>query len=94
MLPKGNVSQGVERLIQKSLLARQGDLADRRKIHLFLTEETREILVQIDKSRKIFEKEVYQGFSKEEKEMYDHFAKRIFINISQGMKKFDGEAEK
>ena len=33
MLSKGNVSQAVESLIQKSLLKREQDKEDRRKIH-------------------------------------------------------------
>ena len=37
MLSKGHVSQAVESLIQKSLLLRRQDTADRRKIHLSLT---------------------------------------------------------
>lgn len=36
MLSKGNVSQAVESLIQKSFLARKQDAEDRRKIHLSL----------------------------------------------------------
>ena len=37
MLLKGNVSQAVESLIQKSLLKREQNKEDRRKIHLSLT---------------------------------------------------------
>ena len=37
MLSKGNVSQAVESLIQRSLLRREQDAVDRRRIHLFLT---------------------------------------------------------
>ena len=36
MLPKGNVSAGVETLVQKGLLMRRQDQTDRRKIHLSL----------------------------------------------------------
>lgn len=35
MLSKGNVSQAVESLIQRSLLRREQDAVDRRRIHLF-----------------------------------------------------------
>ena len=47
MLPKGNVSQGVEKLIQKDLLTRETDKSDRRKVHLFLTKKTINILKDI-----------------------------------------------
>ena len=52
MLPKGNVSQGVESLIQKRLLQRICDKDDRRKIHLQITEQAKDIVRGIDKARK------------------------------------------
>ena len=48
MRPKGNVSQGVDSLIQKRLLARFPDGADRRKIHLKLTEMALPIVEEIE----------------------------------------------
>ena len=48
MLSKGNVSQAVESLIQKSLLEREQDRDDRRKIHLFLTSKTKPITDCVD----------------------------------------------
>ena len=44
MLPKGNVSAGVETLVQKGLLMRRQDQTDRRKIHLSLLENLKEVL--------------------------------------------------
>ena len=54
MLPKGNVSQGVESLIQKGLLGRETDGADRRRIHLTLTEAANPIVEEIEAAKALF----------------------------------------
>ena len=54
MLPKGNVSAGVETLVQKGLLMRRQDQTDRRKIHLSLLEKAVPIVQEIEKSIKNF----------------------------------------
>lgn len=46
MLSKGNVSQSVESLGQRKLIIRQQDSADRRKIHLALTEEATRLFMK------------------------------------------------
>ena len=56
MLSKSNVSQAVESLIQKSLLQRRQDTADRRRIHLLLTAEAAPITAEIEKVRASFHK--------------------------------------
>ena len=47
MLSKGNVSQAVESLMQKSLLQRRQDTEDRRKIHLSLTQAAQPITASL-----------------------------------------------
>ena len=59
MLPKGNVSQGVESLIQKRLLQRICDKDDRRKIHLQITEQAKDIVRGIDKARKKYDEKIF-----------------------------------
>ena len=46
MLPKGNVSAGVETLVQKGLLMRRQDQTDRRKIHLSLLEKAVQMCIR------------------------------------------------
>ena len=51
MLSKGNVSQGVESLIQNGYLERFPDLSDRRRIHLSLTAQSGDIIYRIDEAK-------------------------------------------
>lgn len=67
MLPKGNVSQGVESLIQKRLLQRICDKDDRRKIHLQITEQAKDIVRGIDKARKNMMRRFFLDFRKKRK---------------------------
>ena len=47
MLPKSNVSVAVESLIQRGLLCRRQDTADRRRIHLSLTNSAAPLLEDV-----------------------------------------------
>lgn len=87
MLPKGNVSQSVDRLIQRGLLKREIDEADKRRIHLFITEEGKKIIPDIVAGRKQFEEQVFSGFSQEEKRTYQKLMSRIFQNTAAGIEK-------
>ncbi len=80
MLSKGNVSQAVEALIQKSLLKRRQDTEDRRKIHLSLTEAAAPITQEIEQIQIKFRNQVFQGFSEEERELFAQFNQRIAEN--------------
>ena len=81
MLPKGNVSQGVEKLIQKELLKRKGDVHDRRKIHLLLTPKADSVIKDIVKVRIAFADQLFHEFSHEEKEIYRQLNRRISSGI-------------
>ena len=63
MLSKGNVSQAVESLIQKGLLLREQDGADRRRIHLHPTTAAAAITVSLEEGRRQFQAEVFCGLS-------------------------------
>ena len=78
MLPKGNVSQGVESLIQKRLLQRICDKDDRRKIHLQITEQAKDIVRGIDKARKKYDEKIFLEFSEEEKKLYFQLTGKCF----------------
>lgn len=86
-LPKGNVSQGVESLIQKSLISRRQDKTDRRRIHLALTEKAIPIIHQVEQVKIAFFEQLFQGFSQEELKQYADFSKRIMENVLKGSKK-------
>lgn len=80
MLAKGNVSQAVENLIQKSLLQRRQDTEDRRRIHLSLTAEANPITRDIELIRQKFREQVFRGFSEEEIKQFVWFNDRIAEN--------------
>ena len=85
MLAKSNVSQAVESLIQKSLLQRRQDMADRRKIHLSLTAEARPITEDIEAVREAFRRQIFRGFTEEEQRQFVLFNDRIAENTKSAM---------
>lgn len=80
MLSKGNVSTAVESLIQKSLLQRTADAADRRKIHLSLLPEAVPVADAMDELREEFREELFYGFTQEEREMLESLNCRLMEN--------------
>lgn len=85
MVSKGNVSQAVESLIQKSLLERKQDTADRRRIHLFLQPSAEPIIESMDRLLNQFQKEVFEGLSDEERELFHRVEDRISENTKNAM---------
>ena len=85
MLAKSNVSQAVESLIQKSLMQRQQDTEDRRRIHLSLTAEVQPITKDIEAVREAFRKQIFRGFTKEEQQQFSRFNDRIAENTRIAM---------
>lgn len=87
MLSKGNVSQAVENLIQKSLIQRIPDESDRRKIHLSLLPAAAPITERIQLAEIAFRQEMFRGFSAEERQAFDGLFDRIMDNTKQSMKR-------
>ena len=85
MLPKGNVSQAVESLIQKGFLMRLPDTKDRRKIHLGFTPQASQLLTEIDRAKNIYQEQLFKEFSLEERIAYDQMNEKILNNVRQGM---------
>ena len=85
MLSKGAVSQAVESLIQKKLLEREQDTKDRRRIHLSLSPAANPITQEIEKAQKGFRDKVFQGFTEEERELFNEFHLRIQENTKQAL---------
>ncbi len=89
MLSKGNVSQAVESLIQKSLLKRSLDPQDRRKIHLSLTPEAQPMIESLENLWQEFEDQVFFGISEEEKALFDRLNDQIRENTKYAMARRD-----
>ena len=87
MLSKGNVSQAVESLIQKSYLERIPDRTDRRRIHLRLLSATKEITDRIESEQQQFGEEMLMGFSEAERRLYESMNDRIGENTRNAMKR-------
>ena len=87
MMSKGNVSQAVESLIQKGLLKRSADKADRRIVHLTLTPEAEPVTSTIKEQVSSFQEELFTGFSSEERERYHQLSKRMMENTKSAMKR-------
>lgn len=80
MLPKGNVSQGVESLIQKKYLARTPDTTDRRIIHLSLLKEAHPLVLEIEETKIHFRNILFDGFSQEEITLFETLNNRMIQN--------------
>lgn len=87
MLSKGNVSNAVELLIQKSLLQRTPDASDRRKIHLSLLPGTKPITDAIDTIQNQFYEEVFNGFSEDEYAYFQTLNQRLMENTKNAAKR-------
>lgn len=85
MLSKGNVSQAVEGLMQKGLLRRRPDTADRRKIHLELLPAAAPITREMEKARAVFEEKLFAGFSPEERRLFAALNSRFMQNTKRIM---------
>ncbi len=83
MLPKGNVSAGVETLVQKEILARRQDLQDRRKIHLYLLEKAIPIVKEIEKINKNFRQQIFKNLSKDDLKAYERMNDFILENLKE-----------
>ncbi len=87
MLPKGNVSQGVEPLIQKGFLERFPDKEDRRKVHLCITNKADEMVCGIDRARAEYNTQIFDGLSEEEKKIYFQINEKILENVFKGLER-------
>ncbi|MBE6884257.1 MAG: MarR family transcriptional regulator [Ruminococcaceae bacterium] len=79
-LSKANVSQAVERLLQKGLVTRTTDSVDRRKQHLLLTDKTDAIVADIEKAHRYFSSVLIDGLSEKELDLYRDIARRMCEN--------------
>ena len=77
MLPKGNVSQGVELLVKKGFLRRNTDRTDRRKVHLSLEETAIPLCNEIEKVNQSFKEQLLQGLTQQEKEAYEKINRQL-----------------
>lgn len=87
MLSKGNVSQAVEKLIQKSLIERKPDDMDRRKIHLVLLPAAEPIAEAAKDIKYKFIDEIFTGFSEDQRETFLELNDKIIDNIKSALER-------
>ena len=80
-LAKSHVSMSVANLESRGLLKRIPDPADRRTIHLQLTEQAREITDYGCGVQKKFLDQLHRGVTEEQLELMRMFAERVYENI-------------
>ena len=91
MIPKGNVSQGVNSLMEKGLLLRSPDAHDRRKIHLSLTEQSMPLVEKVEIAKNRFMELAFHGFSQEDWENYTRLCAQVSRNVRQGLERNQNE---
>ena len=82
-LPKSNVSQAVEVLMGKGLLARSQDAEDRRRVHLNLTEAAEQLMPQLLEAQQTFWEQAFRDFSPRDAECFAALYGRIVKNLSE-----------
>mgnify|MGYP000955885617 FL=1 len=87
MLPKGNVSAGVETLVQKGLLMRRQDQTDRRKIHLSLLEKAVPIVQEIEEINKKFRRQIFKNLSNDDLKTYEKTTDFILENLKEDLER-------
>ena len=80
-LAKSHVSMSVTSLESRGLLERIPDPADRRTVHLRLTEKAKEITDVGCRVQKQFMDYLHQGVTEEQLELMRLFAERVYENI-------------
>ncbi len=85
MLSKGNVSIAAENLIQRSVLRREQDSADRRRMHLYLRPEAEPIITEIQQVRGEFIQQIFDGFQLEDLQMFSHLNRRLAENVQKAL---------
>ena len=85
LIGKSQVSVAVELLIQKGLLERTPDTTDRRRIHLSLLSAAKPVTEAIHTVRCQFEEVILNGFSGEERQLYEEFSNRLLQNVEAAL---------
>lgn len=85
LLPKGNVSQGVEALIRKGLLTRRQDPQDRRRIHLALTPQAQTITPALEEMSRRFYSRLLDGVDEPSRRVYWETSRKMAQNAWEGL---------
>lgn len=87
MLSKGNVSRGVDSLVERGVLERVSDSADRRWVHLRLKPEAEPIARDLAAASVAFRQLVFEGFTPEELEWFRVLNRKLDRNICKDLER-------
>ena len=80
-MSKSHVSLSISTLESRGFLTRKEDPADRRTVHLQLTDSAWEIVQKGQAAQKLFFSYIHQGVTQEQIELMVDFAKKVSENI-------------
>ena len=86
MLPKANVSKGIDSLVRKGYVRREEDASDRRRTNLYLLPAAGPITQAIDGARTEYFNRLFEDFSEEEMNEYFRLAKIAINSTRRGLK--------
>ena len=86
MLPKANVSKGIDSLVRKGYVRREEDASDRRRTNLYLLSAAEPITQAIDSVRTEYFEKLFNGFTDYEQQEYFRLCKMIHGNVRRLLK--------
>ena len=84
-IPKANVSQAVESLVQKGYLTKASDSTDRRRDLLFPTEQSKDILTVLNKIDKLYSDLLFTNFTEKEREEFSRMSRKVLQNANAAL---------
>ncbi len=85
-ISKGHASVAIEKLVQKNYLIREPDPNNRRCNILMITPDAKEVIMKIQDIQSQHTKKAYQGFTDEEKEIYQKLLRKMYLNLKGEMR--------
>jgi DNA-binding MarR family transcriptional regulator len=82
-LNRGHVSQAIDMLLRRHLIAAVADENDRRCMHYIITEEAVVLIDEIADVKREMDKQILQGITQEELEFYKKISDKMLQNIRQ-----------
>jgi DNA-binding MarR family transcriptional regulator len=82
-LNRGHVSQAIDILLKKQLIAAVADTHDRRCMHYVITTEAITIIDEIANAKKKMDIQILKGITEEELEMYKKVSNKMIRNIRE-----------
>ncbi|MFC0232508.1 MarR family winged helix-turn-helix transcriptional regulator [Vagococcus entomophilus] len=73
----------IKRMEKKGLIVRKKNREDRREMHLYSTELSKNMAVEVVETVKELNREMLHGFSAEEKELFMNLMDRAYKNLTQ-----------